>query len=275
MTGSRLVRRGFTLVETLVTLGIFVMVVVALSDIYLLFTRAQQQTLTSEKFVAEASVLLDEIARQVRTREVIFFGAFDYDADGPLAANNPLYSSDADGGPNPASFISGSPTAGEYELALEDAAGETLVYFFNPPSADPLVGKFNYCSSPGLPDADLPGLYLYSRSAAGVLNCNRLFSIPNVEMQDVKFYIAPSYNPYPDSDDDCKLGTGAVTTYNGYYCQAAVPADCPSSVTYSDGRCQFPNQQPRVTIVLKIRDTRNPTDSITLQTTVSSRVYKR
>lgn len=271
MSGSSGARRGFTLVETLVTLGIFAMVIVALSDIYVLFTRAQQQTLTSEKFVADASVLLDEIARQVRTREIIFFGAFDYDAGGSVTpADNPLYSRDGDGGPLPTSFISGSLTAGEYELALEDAPGNQLVYLFNSTGAD-------LCVNPGLPADNPPGLYLFSGSGGEAANCSRLFDLPNVELEDARFYISPAYNPYPDNDTDCRLGMTVATTFNGYYCQAAILADCPSSATFSDGRCSYPdqNRQPRVTIVFKIRDTRNPTSPIILQTTVSSRVYKR
>ncbi len=259
--------------ETLVTLGIFVMVVVALSDIYMLFTRAQQQTLTGGKFVADASALLDEIARQVRTREIVFFGTFDYDGPGTEpTANTQLYVKDGDGGPSlPASFIVGS----EIELALQDSAGGQLVYLFNPAGATPPNGQFNFCTNPGLPNPNPNGLYAYSGTGGAATNCSLLFDLPNVEVEGVKFYVAPAYNPYPDSEEDCKLGTSLDTTFNGYYCQAAGSGDCPSTTPFADGRCRVPNQQPRVTIVLKIRDTRNPTESITLQTTVSSRVYKR
>lgn len=279
MTGNRLPRNGFTLAETLVTLGIFMMVVVAISNIYLLYNRAQRQTLTREKMVAEASILLDELARQVRTREIIYYGQFDYDGPGTNAsANTQLYFKDGDGGPDlPTTFISGS----EIELALLDPVGETLVYLFNPPSANPAVGTFNYCTNPGLPGVDPPGLYLYSKSATGVLNCNRLFSIPNVTMDDLKFYITPSYNPYPDSDADCGNGEDLMSSYNGSYCECrgacdcSFPVACPPTISCSDHRCHFPDQQPRVTIALKIRDGRFPATPITLQTTVSSRIYKR
>lgn len=65
-------RRGFTLMELLVVLGLFSTVVVASSDIFLLASKAQRKVFGLERTQADARFTMEAIVREMRT------GAVDY-----------------------------------------------------------------------------------------------------------------------------------------------------------------------------------------------------
>lgn len=64
--------RGFTLVELLVVMGIFSVVIVVVSDIFLLSNRSQRKLFGLERTQADARYTLEAVVREVRT------GALDY-----------------------------------------------------------------------------------------------------------------------------------------------------------------------------------------------------
>jgi prepilin-type N-terminal cleavage/methylation domain-containing protein len=63
---------GFTLLEMLIVLGLFAIVMVAASDIFLMANRTQRKTLNLERVQADARYAIETIVREVRG------GAIDY-----------------------------------------------------------------------------------------------------------------------------------------------------------------------------------------------------
>ncbi len=69
-SGTNRVRRGFTLMELLVALGIFSMVVTAASDIFLMTSRAQRKIFAMERAQADARLALEAMIREVRSDRI-------------------------------------------------------------------------------------------------------------------------------------------------------------------------------------------------------------
>lgn len=70
MTGSR---RGFTLMEMLVALGLFAVVVTIATDLFLTFQRLSRKTESLDQLVANARLITERIVREVKE------GTIDYD----------------------------------------------------------------------------------------------------------------------------------------------------------------------------------------------------
>jgi len=78
-------RRGFSLMEMLVVLGIFSTVVVAASDILMMSSRSQRKVFALERTQADARFAMEAISREVRTGSIdyAYYGA-DLPANGPV-----------------------------------------------------------------------------------------------------------------------------------------------------------------------------------------------
>src|SRR3989344_5625707 len=94
---------GFTLLEILVAIGLFVVLIIVLVNIYLLALRSQRQTAARQETLQSARFVMETLSRQVRISEIDY--TYDYDGD-------------ADAG------INGS----ESELALVDPDGNSIIY---------------------------------------------------------------------------------------------------------------------------------------------------
>lgn len=71
-------RKGFSLMELLVVLGIFSTVVASATDIFMMASRAQRKVFALERTQADARFTMEAIAREVRTGSV----DYDYYGDG-------------------------------------------------------------------------------------------------------------------------------------------------------------------------------------------------
>ena len=78
--------KGFTLVEILVSLFIFSLLSIALSGIYIAFTKAQNRTYASQKLLNDMQYSMEIMAREIRNNEIMYF---DPDCDS-LIYNNPI-----------------------------------------------------------------------------------------------------------------------------------------------------------------------------------------
>lgn len=251
--------RGFTLLEILVVLGLFSLLGVVIINVYLMALSAQRQTSYRQKTLSNIRYIIETIARQVRTSEIDYNYYIDNDKY-PLAYPNS-------------------------ELALFNQAGKSFVYRF-----DETRGE----------------LQLETDSQIYLLN-----NTSEVKIEKLYFYISPVYNPFREERCNRNIGTTGCSASSvsvggctidtidepinefGYlsgFCQCDSADDCNTGFCDLDaikesqpsdldlGLCLPPNEQPRLTIVLGFRSQGVGVEekkAIFLQTTVSSRIYKR
>lgn len=229
---------GFTLIESLVAVSLFVIVVISATGLFLVYSRAQRESGLRQSVLNQLSLDLERIAQDIRLNKIIFQDTT------PGFMNQSLYSLDGDSG----------IAAGEYELGfINQETGAEETYFFYPSASAVTIDCAN----------NVKGM-LYRYSAT---RCDPLFRVDFVTLTDAKFYIHPSYNPYPQTNADCLSGN-----FNGYYCTATGELLChgESDGRYSEGLCFV--SQPIVTISLTAQIQNDST--VTMQTSVSSRYYQ-
>ncbi|OGY42869.1 MAG: hypothetical protein A2729_03065 [Candidatus Buchananbacteria bacterium RIFCSPHIGHO2_01_FULL_39_14] len=234
-------RFGFSLIEVVVTLGIFSLLSVVIIDVYLLALKSQQQTSLRQQTLANLRYAAETISRQIRNSEI------DY---------NYSYNQDGDSGLNGA----------ETELALIDQAGNNYIYSLN--------GGELYATVNGQPSP--------------------LTEINQVKVLKALFFIEPIKDPF--KEERCNAGLNPTGCLNGPppisctlndsalqvrtgFCQCAQNTDCATGFCdLAQGICLPVNEQPRVTMILGFQSAgQRPQDikTVYLQTTASSRVYKR
>ncbi|OGY53764.1 MAG: hypothetical protein A3A24_02530 [Candidatus Buchananbacteria bacterium RIFCSPLOWO2_01_FULL_46_12] len=242
---------GFTLLEMLVVVSLFSILVMVITDVYLLSLRSQRQTSMREQTLSSVRYAMETIARSVRTAEINYWYA------GYPTGNST--------NPNPLA----TP---EDELALIDQNGRSIVY---------------HKSAAGALQADIDG-QVYN-----------LTDVNNIDVVNLDFYIGPSLNPFyeercnqnigPDGCSPTSLGctvdnptdanlSGFCRCTENSQCLKTHRCDFTASEILDQGLCLPFNEQPRVTIVMGFTS-KSPAASdqnlIFLQTTISSRVYKR
>ena len=232
---SKRTTAGFTILELMIAVALFVVLVIVLINIYLLTLHSQRQTAARQAVLNSVRYVMETISRQVRISEIDYGYA---------------YNNDAEPG------IDGS----ENELALIDPDGNRIVYYLENSQLLADVGGIQY----GLTSADA------------------------IEVINLDFFIDPVTNPFTEERCNGALPpTGCLTGVScnlsdsqaGYsgFCSCSQPSDCASGFC-SGGLCLPFNAQPRVTIVLDFQAKQlKPEErkAVFLQTTVSSRVYKR
>lgn len=197
-SNKKQVTSGFTLVEMLVAMSIFVITATAATDLFISASRMSKAVRARERLQNEARFAFETLAREIRT------GTIDYAAYG---------------GSIPAIY------SGTLNLRDRDNNAETF-------SASQSAGQ---CSEGGY-----PCLLLCDNAGS----CSSL-TTEKIVWEDLKFYVSPLVDPF---------------TFN------PVLGGFASS------------EQPRVTVFAKLRIVSalpEEAASITLQTTVTSRVYKR
>lgn len=237
---------GFTLIESLVAVSLFVIAVTAVTSLFTIYSKTQRESGLRQNALNQLSVDLERFAQDIRLKKIIFSDTIAY-----RGSNTALYSSDGD------ATISGK----EIEIGLQDAVNANVkeYYFFaNPSGAFACTGYFSQNI-----------LYRYSDGI-----CNPLFAIDNVTLVDAGFYISPSYNPYPKKDSDCKktdpFPLVEYDTFDGYHCKCSISTDCHSGIC-TEGLCS--ESQPVVTVSLTVRIGDVNNNLLTVQTTISSRQY--
>ena len=295
MSGSRRYSQpqGFTLLETVAALGMFVIVVLTVVNVYLTYARAQRLGSQRQKIITEANLLMDQMAREIRILELSYWGTFNYSND---ATPETLYRVDVNAAEAGNPYANTNIYRQEHELVLSNNGGDetnnndtVVAYVFN--RRDPST-VLDLCADD---DGDplFPGtlgLYRFTRAGAAATVCERLFNIPGLNVVDAGFFYTQPLQPYPDDvdpstdiqttrDADCGPGTGA--NYNGSICTCTAAnrtTACFSSTcsTTTGGQCGFgPNVQPAATFFLTVQDANNPGTRLTFQSTIVQRLYKR
>lgn len=293
--------------ESVTALGVFAIVVVTAVNVFLVYSKTQRASARRQTMITAASALLDQIAYEVRTYEIAYWGTLNYDNAGPAET---LYEVDiADGaatceGTMNDTACSQDPlsTVGvlyktdifedERELVLYDNGGDettpngtVIAYVFWPSGTD----KCQDDSDP------TPGFFRFYRGKNDTtLRCQRLFDVPGLTVTNASFVLTQPINPYPDSIDpateivstrDADCGPGGGASFNGSFCgctEANKTATCFSqkcdvaTAGAGNGHCTFgPNRQPAVTVYFTVADANAPGSALTFQTTASQRLYKR
>jgi len=258
---------GFTLLEILLAVSLFSLLSIIAVDLYLLALSAQRQTAFRQKILSNVRYVTEVIDKQIRESEIYFTS--DYVRDGDQGING-----------------------AEDELALIDQNGNTFEYFIcRQAGAD--------CAAEQIGDMVVS---INGTSAVSLTKASEL------EVINFNFYISPAIDPF--FDERCNRNFDSGQTF--FSCQSAAvqcticpgkPDDCSEEVpatgycvcrSNSDcltgncdddayegdgiGLCLPVNQQPRVTIAIGFKSNGVKTEDqkiIFLQTTVSSRIYKR
>ncbi len=189
-------QNGFTLVEMLVAMSVFVIAATAATDLYLSASKMSRAVRSKEKLQNEARFAMETIIREIRT------GTIDYDSYGGLA---PVYGN---------------------TLNLLDRDGNREIFR--------IASAESECT-----EAGFPCLLICDTSTCSALTTNKIV------WDEIRFYISPQRDPFIFD---------------------------PVSGTYASGI------QPHVVIGAKLRvQSVLPEEaaSVSLQTAVTSRVYKR
>lgn len=229
---------GFSLIEMLIVLGLFVVLGLLITNVFLLSLKAQQHASSRQQAVSSLRFVMETIAQEIRTSEI--------DYSSPI--NN-----------NVLNLISGAVPV-QYSLNT----GEI------------------------------------------VLNINGQISTLNdrneIIVTELHFYVDPPQDPFQEErcndDDDCDGATGTCSISEpdnefeaGFcFCDLIAPdhstecvivhncVDKPPAAGGVEGICLPFDSQPRVTIAIAFTPvslTGPDTSPIYMQTTISSRIYKR
>lgn len=244
---------GFTLLEILVVMAIFLTLTVVVTDIFMMILKSQNQTSIREKTLSDLRFTMETIARQIRTAEI--------DYQNQLPANS-RYIRDSDEG----------IADWESEIHLIDYNGKKISYYLD-------------ATGGGILKSETDG-------QIGQLSDPTYYTVTKLF-----FYIDPPTSPF--SEERCNQGQGPngclagvlcslndQSGKNGYcLCQnlSGAPDNSKCATSNCVGingnyYCMPHNTQPRVTIVLGFESKGTKASerkTIYLQTTASSRVYKR
>jgi len=254
MPGNNKKNQGFTLLEIVVVISIFSILVVLVTNVFMLVMRAQQQTAQRQSTASVLRGVTETIARQVRVSEI------DYAAYGGAIAGSLPY---------------------QIVLNLRDQSGTAIQYLLD--TAD--GGKIKVTNGAN-------SAYLTDPALMKVIKLN--------------FYISPSTDPFVDercagntAPNGCLATimctvTDSASAQNGFCCCTndidCRTGYCDKSTTNGSGTlynickagvggvCRPKDQQPRVTIVIGFQSLGTKPElqkTIYLQTTASSRIYKR
>lgn len=240
MIGDKKNRKGFTLVELLVVLGIFSIVGVTLVNVFLLSLKAQRQASLRQDVVSDLRFNLESMARQVRTSEIDYSQAYDGD-------NNEL-------------GIIGD----ENQLHLIDQNGNTYYYFLDVADQEVKVSVNGQVSS--LTDSNL------------IKVLSLLFYITPQTNPFVGDRCSIDSHCKVPTIGACTIDEGP-SGFQAGFCRCTQNSDCDTNnCDASQGICLPFNQQPMVTIVLGFESVSSKPDErkrLFLQTSAVSRVYKR
>jgi len=269
MTGNKMIRRGFTLLELLIVAAVFTTITLVATTVYINIQSYQNGILTRQRIVADGRYVLESMARTIRVSSIDYGYYLNINSgdDACTVANGGAICRQNNGVAGPLGIIA---TRDENNWAtcfrLHDSAIENLS----------LTNPDNECS-----DTD-PNWVPITPS--------------DLIVEGFSVYINPKSDPFmsvPTSTSNhclrllsfdltrgvCDCNTVA-NCYSGQTCASTNPTKlgqiCGGGE--SDCICQNVNDQPTMTIVLKTKSVRTrPGEQakLQLQTTVVSRVYRR
>ena len=207
--------QGFTLLELLITVGIFSMTVLMVSGIYVAFSKNQTRAKAAQTLLNNSQYTLEIISREIKNNEI-----FDYDPNNSGGLCGAVSCCNYYIGPDYESCILLQKPDGQMVAFVADLRpDQQKVFYVVPPGA-------SYTESPWESVEEA-----YTKLLAPELN--------DVVLESLDFYFSPSTNPF---------------VVGG------------------------PNLQPKVTINMNtVYDTEQIIAQVSyrLQTTISSRIYKR
>jgi prepilin-type N-terminal cleavage/methylation domain-containing protein len=229
---------GFTLIEMIIALSIFVIVILVAADIFVVINNSQRRVATMQKLQDDVRYLFESMAQEIRLGRINY--AFYQDPNG-----NGSYTNAIDLHPQAA-----SPRV----LAIINQAGEQIFFRFNS-----TVNAAQYCKLINPGDCTLT-------ADTGWENVTPL----GVKILHLSFFITPSADPFLDV-----AGYGCLTQIDcgGANACQSYRWDSPAGQCqyYSDGY----NYQPKVRIILKTEGIAQATveqSRITMETIVSTRI---
>lgn len=233
-------QKGFTLIEMIIVLSIFVLIVLIVVNVFVIINNTQRKTVAMQKVQDDVRFLFEAMAQEIRLGTINYehYDSMEYD----------LHQDD---------------TENEFVLALVNQAGEHIFFRRSPESGVHGAGdKVQYCSetTAGVCDED---------TGTGWQDVTP----ESVEVTDLHFVITPSADPTEDVVAiDCSTSGDADCDNAGLYsyrCDSGVDDVCKY---YTDGG----NFQPKVRMVFRAQSNdRRISESqrrISIQSTISSRI---
>lgn len=246
-------RRGFTLVELLVVTAAFAVVFLVATTVYTRAFRDQRTTQSRQRNTSDNRYLIETLARAIRT------GTIDYTFYEELEQNG-VETADAS----------------HHQLALLNANGTPVCFGFN--GATQKIRSTTSCNSSV---RDIPS------SATDITPAD-------VVIEQLSIFIRPGSDPFantglsPVTCDRAQTNQTAAPVFPNPGCLAnqwCCPSDVATCHPENDGSnlsvatpgvCAVANIQPTVTFLITSRvNDRGQTTTSTVQTTVTSRAYRR
>lgn len=258
-------RRGFTLIEVVVTMGVFSIASLLAVNLFVFFVQQQRRTVSQQELQSDARVVMEDIADQLRE------GVVDYDY---YEVNNPMSTPS-----NRTKLFSALDGTAKDCLVILDAVNQQVRYRLQGTVVQKLI--LNPATTTACDDAAYSTLW-------------QNITPDNLTIGSFTFAVAPSEDPYAKqtpqtcSQDDqcrwgttcCKTGTTCNTVATQQNCQFLKGNACyctPQLFSYdvnSIGVGNFPFH-PRVTFSMRTsRVAGQQTVSQTFQTTIASRQFK-
>ncbi|MFA5021903.1 MAG: type II secretion system protein [Patescibacteria group bacterium] len=256
------IKSGFTLIEILVVLGIFSLLVVVIINVFLLALQSQRQTSSRQKSLSNLRYVTETIAQRIRTSEINYSG---YDNNIITNPNDKLALIDQAG--NKLNYFKEgdsikfeNESSGEQALItdLSQVKVVNLSFYINPVT-DPFTE--DRCNE----DADCKNSLISLGGGCSLLG---------------KICKAGSNKGKPCSSvNDCAGNECYSPEFKVGFCQCSQNADCKTNYCQpSEHLCVPLDRQPLVTMVLGFQSVGTKVEqqkTIYLQTTISSRIYKR
>lgn len=261
--------KAFTIMEIIVVLAVFSTTTILAIDLFMTVNNLQRKTSAIQRVQSDIRYALEFMAREVKN------GTIDYEYYKHVCIGGDNEGASCPGGDddciNGGSCVVINLTQPTRFLATRDQDNTQIIFQnYHNEGEDRWILKV--CSNPPSDPERCWGLGNFQDVTPSYLEVTKL-----------DFYISPTSDPFlepPQSQDDCE--ESGIYDSGAGVCQCSSNNDC-----FLDQKCQDvgvgkiclnPDFQPKATIFMKVRHIGvrpEEQEEISLQTTVSSRIYKR
>ncbi|MBI5405195.1 MAG: prepilin-type N-terminal cleavage/methylation domain-containing protein [Candidatus Kerfeldbacteria bacterium] len=249
-------RRGFTLLEIVVAASLFSIVMLTATGLFVATTRTQKRVQSLTKVQGDARFIVESVAQSVR------IDGIDYTTMTPPST----------------ALVYG------VKLITKNATGDRTFYRLYQNGTRPVIGACVRLAT----DVATKCTPTSNLDISGYTD----ITPASISVTTFNVTIAPDSDPFlasPTTAANCRVNPatvdagfdpdlGACLCTGSNYATACFPGQTCSSSTATLGVCLNSNQQPRATIVVASTGGSNRAEenaTVTFQTTVSSRLYKR
>lgn len=225
-------RSGFTLIEMIIALSIFVLIVLIVASIFVTINNSQRRVVNSQKLQDDIRYTMEAISQEIRLGKVNYYfyshpsDVYGYSSSGPIDLH-----------PSASTPVS--------VLALVNQSGQRV--FFN---YDTVNNSIFYCKEISLNDCSILDKWQPITSA-------------DTKIINLQFVISPSADPFTETESQSCASAPCAGNYLSYRCAADQLCRY-----FSDGN----NFQPKVRIIIKSQNKGPQAATLTIQSTVSSRI---